>query len=234
MDVDAGALRMTPSLVLAGSAFFAGIVLAGVLGAVAIAATGDQDGPALLVASFVGLWIPLVGAAILASYAFGTRSPGRDLGWSLRREDLWIGLAVGVIGLLAATAVQLALSPFEQLTGTNTNFIEEQTDTIFGTIAVVASTLLGAPIIEELFFRGLVQHALARLRTFAIVLQAFIFGLIHVTPEEGLGNVGIVSGVAALALVLGFAVRRYGRLGPAIIGHMVFNAAAVVPILLSS
>lgn len=226
-------MRTTPSLVLAGSAFFGGIILAGVLGVIAIFATGEEDGPALLLASFLGLWIPLVGAAFLASYAFGTRSPRRDLGLAVRREDLWLGLAVGVVGLLAATAVQLALSPFEELTGTNTNFIEEQSETLFGTIVVVLSTLIGAPIVEELFFRGLVQHALARLRMFAVVVQAFVFGLIHVTPEEGLGNVGIVLGVGTFGFVLGLAVRRYGRLGPAIIGHTVFNAAAVVPILLS-
>lgn len=219
---------------LAGSAFFAGIVLAGVLGVIAIVATGEEDGPALLVGSFVGLWIPLVGAAILASHAFGSRSPKRDLGWSLRPQDLWLGVVVGLAGLVAATAVQLALSPFEELTGTNTNFIEEQSETLVGTIVVVTSTLIGAPIVEELFFRGLVQHALARLRMLAVVIQAFVFGLIHVTPEEGVGNIGIVLGVGTFGFVLGLAVRRYGRLGPAIIGHAVFNAAAVVPILLSS
>lgn len=223
---------MSPSLVLAASAFFAGTVLAGVLGLLAIVATGEEQGPALLVASFVGLWIPLVGAALLASYAFGSRSPTRDLGLSVRPEDLWLGVVVGLAGLLAATAVQLALSPFEQLTGTNTNFIEEQSGTALGTIVVVVSTLIGAPIVEELFFRGLVQHALARLGMWAAVIQAFVFGSIHLTPEEGLGNVGIILGVAALAIVLGLAVRRYGRLGPAIIGHAVFNAAAVLPILL--
>lgn len=224
---------MSPSLVLAGSAFFGGIILAGIFGVIAILVTGEEEGPGLLVGSFLGLWLPLVAAAILASYAFGTRSPKRDLGLSIRPEDLWIGVVVGLIGLVAATAVQLALSPFEHLTGTNTNFIEEQSKTLFGAIVVVVSTLIGAPIVEELFFRGLVQRALARLGMLAVVIQALVFGLIHVTPEEGLGNVGIVLGVGTFGLVLGLAVRRYGRLGPAIVGHTVFNAAAVIPILLS-
>ena len=224
---------MSPSLVLAGSAFFAGIVLAGVLGLVAIVATGEDDGPALLVASFFGLWIPLVGAALLASRRFGTRSIARDLGLRVLPADLGLGVVVGIVGLIVATGVQLALSPFEHLTGTNTNFIDEQTGTLVGTLVVVLSTTVGAPVVEEVFFRGLIQHALGRARMVAVLLQALLFGSIHFTPEEGLGNVGIILGIAALAIVLGLAVRRYGRLGPAIIGHAVFNAAAVVPIVLS-
>ena len=207
-------------------------MLAGILGAIGILLSGgDEDGPALLVGSFVGLWIPLVGATLLASYAFGSRSPRRDVGLSIQASDLGLGVVVGIVGLVAATAVQLLLSPFPDLTGTNTNFIEEQGESTVGAIVVVVSTLIGAPIVEELFFRGLVQHALARLRTWAVAIQALVFGLIHVTPEEGLGNVGIILGVGTLGFVLGLAVRRWGRLGPAIIGHAVFNAAAVVPLL---
>lgn len=228
-----GTLRPSPSLVLAGTAFLAGIVLASVLAVTAVVVTGDDDGPALLAASFVGLWVPLVAASLLASRLFGTRSPRRDLGLRVERADLGLGLVVGVVGLVAATAVQLALSPFDDLTGTNTNFIEEQSSTLAGAAVIVVSTLIGAPIVEELFFRGLVQQALARLRLAAVFLQALVFGMIHVTPEEGRGNVGIILGVGTFGLVLGLAVRRYGRLGPAVIGHAVFNAAAVLPILLS-
>jgi membrane protease YdiL (CAAX protease family) len=39
-------------------------------------------------------------------------------------------------------------------------------------------------------------------------------------------------GVGTFGLVLGLAARRYGRLGPTMIGHAVFNAAAVIPLLL--
>lgn len=207
-------------------------MLAGILGAIGILLSGgDEDGPALLVGSFVGLWIPLVGATLLASYAFGTRSPRRDVGLSIQASDLGLGVLVGVLGLLAATGMQLLLSPFPDLTGTNTNFIADQASSTEGRIVVLLSTVIGAPIVEELFFRGLVQHALGRARTVAVVVQALVFGLIHFTPEEGLGNVGIILGVGSFALVLGLSVRRYGRLGPAMIGHAVFNAAAVVPIL---
>jgi membrane protease YdiL (CAAX protease family) len=96
----------------------------------------------------------------------------------------------------------------------------------------VASTIIGAPFVEELFFRGLLQRSMARLGIAACFVQALVFGLIHVTPSEGAGNVGIILGVGVFGLVLGLAARRFGRLGPTMIGHAVFNAAAVIPLLL--
>ena len=209
-----------------------GIVLASILGAVALAITGDTDGPALLAASFVGLWIPLVGAGLVASASFGSRSVRSDLGLSFERSDLGWGVLVGVAGLVAASATQWALSLVPELVGTNTNFIEDQAATTLGAAVVVVSTIVGAPIVEELFFRGLLQRSMARLGVVAVVLQALVFGMIHVTPSEGLGNVGIILGVGVFGLVLGLAARHFGRLGPTIVGHAVFNAAAVIPLLL--
>ena len=231
MEPPAPTLVPGPSLALAAGGFFAGIILASVLGAIALVFTRDTDGPALLAASFVGLWVPLVGAGWLASRSFGSGSVARDLGLRFERSDLGWGVLVGVAGLVAASAVQWALSVFPDLVGSNTNFIEDQSSTVPGAVVVVVSTLIGAPFVEELFFRGLLQRAMARLGAAAVVLQSLVFGLIHVTPSEGLGNVGIVLGVGVFGLVLGLAARRFDRLGPAIVGHAVFNAAAVLPLL---
>ncbi len=219
---------------MAAAAFFAGIVLAALLGTIAVLVTGDSNSPALLVASFVGLWIPLVAAALMASRLFGTGSPRRDLGLAIEPGDLGWGVVVGVVGLVAATGVQAGLTwVLPQLVGTNTNFVQEQARSAVGAIVVSLSTCIGAPIVEELFFRGLLQRALHRLGIAAVFVQALVFGMIHVTPEQGLGNVSIVVGVGTFGLVLGLAARRFGRLGPTMIGHTLFNAAAVVPLLLS-
>ena len=225
-------MRPGPSLSLAAAGILGGIVLASIFGAIAIAVSGEDDGPALLAAGFLGLWIPLVGAAVIASTAFGSGSVKRDLGFAFEPADILRGIAVGIVGLVAASAVQLALSPFPDLTGTNTNYIDDQAGTLVGAVIVVFSTMIGAPIVEELFFRGLLQRSLFRLGIGAAFVQAAIFGFIHITPEEGLGNVGIMLGVGTFGLVLGLAARRFGRLGPTIVGHAVFNAAAVIPLLL--
>lgn len=215
--------------------FFVGIVLAAVFVTLAVEVSGDEDSPAVFVAAFTGQWIGWAGAAWLASRVAGTGSFRDDLGWSFERADLWRGVGVAAAGFVAALVVQSVLSAINaDYVGTNTGFVEEQAETIAGSIAVGVSTLIGAPIFEELFFRGLLQKALARLRHAAVVVQALIFGLVHTTPGEGLGNVGIVLGLATFGSVLGLAVRHWGRLGPAIIGHALFNALAVVPILVAS
>lgn len=234
---DAGAptlvgLKTRPSLLVAAAAFVGGIILAGILGGLAVVVTGDDDGPALLVAGFIGLWAPLLAGTVFASHGFGTRSLKRDVGLAVERRDIGLGILVGIVGLIAAVVVQSAMSMISgDFVGDNTSFIDDQTTTAVGTAVVVVSTLIGAPIVEEIFFRGLLMHAMARLGIGAVIVQAMIFGMIHLTPEEGMGNVGIIAGLATFAVVLGLAVQRSGRLGPAIVAHLVFNAAAVIPVL---
>lgn len=215
--------------------FFVGVLLAATLVGLAIAVTGDEDAPAVFVAAFTGQWLGWGGAAWLASRYAGTRSFRDDLGWRFERADVLRGAGVAVAGLVAVLVVQSLLSAInENYVGSNTSFVEEQAGTLVGSMAVGVSTLIGAPIFEELFFRGLLQQALARLRSAAVVVQALVFGLVHTTPGEGLGNIGIVLGLTTFGSVLGLAVRHWGRLGPAIIGHALFNALAVVPILVST
>ena len=209
-------------------------MFAAILATIVVVATGEEEGPALLAATFVGQWIGWIGASWLASRRAGTGSVRDDLGWAFDRSDLGLGVVVALVGLVAAVIVQALLSAVsESYVGSNTGFVEEQASSVAGAITIGLSTMIGAPIVEELFFRGLLQRALHRLAGAAVIVQALVFGLVHVTPGEGLGNVGIVLGLATFGSVLGLAVQRWGRLGPAIIGHGLFNAAAVLPLLLS-
>jgi membrane protease YdiL (CAAX protease family) len=227
----AAPLRGSGSLGLAAGAFGAGVILSGILGAVALAFTGDVHAPATLVAGFIGLWIPMVGAAVLASRRYGTGSIARDLGAVAVASDLVRGAIVAVVGLFAAWAVQLLLSPFPRLLGSNTGFINEQKGTFLGSVVIVASTMIGAPLVEELVFRGLLQRALARFGVVAVFVQAAVFAVIHADPVLGVGNIGVVLGVGAFGLVQGFAARHFGRLGPVWLSHSLFNATAVLPLL---
>lgn len=229
-DAGRGGIPPLPGLALVLGGFLGGLILAGILGGVAISISGEK-GPALLAASFVGLWVPLVTSAMVASRRFGSGSLRDDLGLSMQSFDVVRGVVVGAFGVLATTATQFALSPFEELLGTNTGFIRDQLDTIGGTVTVLVTTLVGAAVVEEIFFRGLLQRSLARIGAAAVLVQAVVFGMIHADPDQGLGNVGIMVGVGTFGLVQGIAVRHYGRLGPAFWSHAFFNAAAVVPLL---
>lgn len=80
-------------------------------------------------------------------------------------------------------------------------------------------TLVAAPIVEELAFRGVTMHWAKRLTNkFWIVnlIQAFLFGFVHLN---------IVQGTYAflLGLFLGYVAHKYNSLWPSIVGHLVFN-----------
>ena len=83
--------------------------------------------------------------------------------------------------------------------------------------------LLGAPIAEELLFRG---YGLARIHELggerrALVFTALVFALLH-------GSWLKLPGTFAFGVFLGWVVLRTGSLWPALLGHFTNNLAAVV------
>ena len=90
-------------------------------------------------------------------------------------------------------------------------------------IVLIIVVALGAPLIEELVYRGLILQALqSRLNDWlALLISAAWFALIHLQPVE-------LPGLFAFALVLGICFQRTGRLGMAIFAHIGFNAAGLL------
>ena len=85
------------------------------------------------------------------------------------------------------------------------------------TSADLISSIILAPIAEELFFRGIILRKTSKIsQHFAIFFSAFIFGIMHGNPYQfALGFlVGIVFALVTI---------KTGSLIPAIIGHMVIN-----------
>jgi hypothetical protein len=78
--------------------------------------------------------------------------------------------------------------------------------------------VLGAPVGEELFFRGLVLRGfLSRYSvTKAVWASALLWAVSHLNPWQAVGAL-------PLGLVLAWLVVRTGSLIPAIIGHMIAN-----------
>jgi membrane protease YdiL (CAAX protease family) len=93
-------------------------------------------------------------------------------------------------------------------------------------LAVVV--VVGAPIIEELVYRGLLQQSMAR--SFGSIAAVFLcsafFTVVHLAPVE-------FPGLFAFALILGFTFRRTKRVGFTIVTHMSFNAAGLLLVLLT-
>ena len=82
-------------------------------------------------------------------------------------------------------------------------------------LAVVA----GAPVAEELVFRGVIQSRLERAMPvwIAIVLQAVLFGFIHGTPVQ-------IGYAFLMGLLFGYIRYRTGSILPTIAAHAAFNA----------
>jgi hypothetical protein len=86
--------------------------------------------------------------------------------------------------------------------------------------------VIGAPVIEELFFRGLLMRSIqARLNDgLALVLSSLFFALVHFQVLQ-------IPGLFLFGLIAGTCAQRTGRLGMSILAHSAFNATAVVMLL---
>jgi len=240
--LDAGAW-----LLYAGLGFVVGQVVSTILLFAAAAATGHSSNVAQLaarteppawvvVSELVGLWTGFVGAAVFAVRARGTGSLRRDLGLEVRSWDVVIGPAIGFAGqLLLLPLVYLPLEHVIPHLGTRLQAPAKHLTGGFpgADLAVIAVlTVVVVPVVEELFFRGLVLRALLRVCaragpvlgvTLAVVADGVIFGLAHFELLQLLG-------LATFGVVLSLMAYRFRRLGPGIFAHGVFNLLAVLSV----
>jgi hypothetical protein len=181
----------------------------------------------------LGLWVGLLGAPFVAARVKGD-GMRRDFGLWATWGDLPLGALCGLVGQYAI--LWLVYIPMSWLTDvTAEEFTEparEITDRASDPVGVVLLVLIvgiGAPIVEEIFYRGLLQRSLIRRvgARWGIALASLAFGAAHLQPLQfpALTLAGVLFGVLA---------HRYGRLGPAIAAHMVFNLTAVVALLVTS
>lgn len=176
------------------------------------------------------LWVGLLGAPLVA-----TRHKGnglvRDLGLRFRPTDLPVGIAVGVacqfilVPLLSYPWAALLGRDVHELDQPARDLADKATDPV-GVVLLVLIVVIGAPIIEELFFRGLLQRSVARRwgQGIAVASSALVFGLTHfeLLQFPALTGFGVVLGLLAV---------KTGRLGPSIVAHLSFNAVTVVTLL---
>lgn len=210
-----------------------GFVLASAIGA----AVDDPDAQATrLGLSSLGLWAGLVGACIVVSRRRGTRSVVRDLGLRFRWIDLGLGLAGALAGRIVAVMAlaPVPIFPTRSLREVDESVLEEGIHGAGAWAVVILVTCVGAPLVEELFFRGLLQPRLVtRLGpTVGIGVTALVFGAAHLVAWDGLITLAYGWSIAGAGLVLGLVRHHAGRLGPAIAAHAIFNAQAMLVIWL--
>lgn len=206
-----------------------GVALA-VLLALAVDATGAGS-LVVLSAGVVGLYGTLLVTCALVVAKTGTgRGFAADLGLRLRWGDVWRGFLLGLGARAVSLLVVLPMVLLdEDLAGTN---LPSRDDLAGGTgvaVGIFLMAVVAAPVVEEIFFRGLVQRSLETVvpAWVAIGGAAILFGLAHASIDLGAGNASVIVATAAAGAVFGRAARRNGRLGPSIAGHAWFNLPAV-------
>lgn len=220
-------------------AFLVGTLLSALGLQIAAGATGYHQGSkgavplAVTVFGLLGLWIGLVGGVVVFSRYRGTRSLRDDVGLAFRWPfDAAVGVVAGVGTQLVL--IPLLYLPFEQADPSLRHRLEApaKTDTagVHGTwqIAVLILFLaVGAPIVEELFFRGLLLRSLARWvgPVGGVIGSALVFGLAHFELLQ-------LPALILFGLILATLAQRTGRLGPGMVAHAAFNAVTVVSLVL--
>jgi len=183
-----------------------------------------------LIVAQLGLWTGLVGACRVVSRKYGTDHPARDFGLRLRGADIGWGLLAALVARIGATLVVIPFVVFgsKRLLGGNDRVFRTFRNDPASFVVVALLAVVGAPIVEELFFRGVVQGSLLRALGTAggIAAQAVLFGLAHFNPLLGVANVSLIAAITVAGLVFGIAA-RYRRLGSSIVAHAAFNLVAV-------
>ncbi len=193
----------------------------------------DQLPLSLVSVAQLGLWAGLLGVPVYATVRKGNGLV-RDLGLTARFGDLWTGGSIGVV--VQILVLPLLYWPILHLLGKHPSDLggpaRDLTNRATGHLGVVLLVLIvgvGAPIIEEIFYRGLCQQALLKRGVsppVAIGITAVVFGLSH-------GELLQLPALVLFGVILGYLAHRSGRLGPGIAAHVAFNMVTVIALLAS-
>lgn len=193
----------------------------------------DELPLSLVAISQAGLWIGLLGVPLVVTRLKGSGMV-RDLGLHARWSDVWRGGWVGaalqllLLPLLYWPLLELLDKGAEDLEGPARE-LTDRADGPIGVVLLVAIVGLGAPVIEELFYRGLFQRALLKRGlppAAAVGINATVFAVSH-------GQLLQLPALLVFGLAAGVLAHRTGRLGPAITAHIAFNMVTVVALLVA-
>lgn len=219
--------------------FLASIFLGVLATGVALGAGATTDSIAFLVAGLAGEWVAFFGGAVLVSRRRGSGSIVADFGlrmggWADVRLGLLAGLGTSIVilGLLYPQLLHLVghlVGHSIKIGGTATKLWTEGHGV--GRVVFAGAVVVGAPIAEELFFRGLLLSALRRRLSdpSAIVGCGVLFGLAHASGTEA----AAIPALMIFGAVLAYCAVRTGRLGAGIVAHMAFNALTVIQLAAS-
>jgi uncharacterized protein len=178
----------------------------------------------------VGPWVVLAGWPLLVTRLKGN-GPVDDLALRTSWRAVGLGAGLGVVGLFTALAVAQV-----QIWVTRSDLDSRAADVahlyVGGTpVALVLfalATAFGAPVVEELAFRGLTYGSFVKRGvgpTWSVVGTAALFALFHFEPARLLV-------LFVLGVFIGVVRARTGSTTASMVTHMVINLPGAVGILL--
>ena len=157
------------------------------------------------------------------AYLFAVRRVTRPRGRARLRVGQGLLVAWAALPLIYGLFVLLGeLRGVDEQQETITYMIKGRT----GWEYLAVFTVLVAPLLEEIAFRGLLYPALrARIGPMAaLVATSLLFGLVHV-------NVNVIFPLAVFGVFLGYLAEKTGSILPCVVAHSAFNALTVAQII---
>jgi hypothetical protein len=180
-----------------------------------------------LVSTFGAQVLTLALAWLVVTKA-GQRPFFRTLGWNWHPQFRMIH-AVGLTILMFGVA--WASGKFLPHKETSLDKVLEMGLAVRVTVAILAT--LGAPIVEELVYRGILYPAFERVqsRTVAVIVVTLLFWGVHVAQYWG--SLAVLVSVFVLSLALTMVRAVTGNLLPCVATHFLFNGVQAIQIILA-
>lgn len=199
-----------------------------IIGLVLMSQNIDPENGWGLIIAFCAPWLALAGWPILATTLKGN-GPKLDLGLIAARTHLRLGFVAGLASLVTASLIAVIVTRFTgPLSSAAGDVGLDQTGIVL--VLFVFMAMFGAPIVEEIAFRGMLYGALAKAHVnehLVVVLTALVFALFHFEPKRFFI-------LFVIGIILGEVRRRTGSTSAAVVAHVVNNAPAALYILVTA
>lgn len=203
-----------------------------------LAAGMTQHSGAFLLCAAISPWIVFAGWPLVTTHLQGN-GVRIDLGYVVRSSDVLWGIGGGIACFLLATPVGVLTEKlFGQFESAAGEAAQEANAARWVLVLYAVFVLVGAPLAEELAFRGLVFAAVAkhvgtrgpeqartatRAVVWAAVWSTVLFAGIHLEPVR-------VPVLLVIGGVLAFLRARTGRVGASVIAHALNNLPGAIGI----
>jgi membrane protease YdiL (CAAX protease family) len=161
----------------------------------------------------------------------------RQIGVIFGRRGARDGVWGGIVGVFLYPTIAFAIGIpltllFQSLSGEEAT-TPDQLPKDLSSGAVVASIVLAiliAPVVEELFFRGIVFRSVRDRKGFWIgaLVSGVLFGLVHYIPAAWQDTVLLQTIMVFTGIGLAWIYERRGNLVANVCAHMVFNTIGIV------